>query len=158
MNAILRNTVCGIVVTLGLASTLRAENPIDRWFSPNSLLHSRSLYGLGRLPLPPYFALHPPVYYGIRYTRPYGASPFASAPQLQSPQGYAAVPWPTEIPGTPPSRQTHPHTPPAKTARTTDRSRVIINPYYQPAEKSAAESPNPVTRPAAVQPRAQLDS
>ncbi len=43
-------------------------------------------------PAPPYFALHPPVYYGQRYTRPYGVSPFASGPMLQSNPGYAPRP------------------------------------------------------------------
>jgi hypothetical protein len=41
------------------------------------------------VPAPPYFALHPPVYYGARYTRPYGDSPFASPSQLQPAAGYA---------------------------------------------------------------------
>ncbi len=43
-------------------------------------------------PSPPYFALHPPVYYGERYTRPYGASPFAAWPQLQANAAYAPQP------------------------------------------------------------------
>ncbi len=43
-------------------------------------------------PAPPYFALHPPVYYGERYSRPYGASPFAAWPQLQSNSAYAPQP------------------------------------------------------------------
>ena len=38
---------------------------------------SGSLYGLGRLPVPPYFAIHPPVYYNTITPRPYGDSPFA---------------------------------------------------------------------------------
>lgn len=37
---------------------------------------------------PPYFATNPPVYYGARYTRPYGLSPFAAPPQLTSPAEY----------------------------------------------------------------------
>jgi hypothetical protein len=37
---------------------------------------------------PPYFALNPPVYYGHRYARPYGASPFASPPLLTAPADY----------------------------------------------------------------------
>jgi hypothetical protein len=45
-----------------------------------------------RLPAPPYFAVYPPVYYGQRYRRPYGDSPFASWPTLQSAPGYHAVP------------------------------------------------------------------
>ena len=44
------------------------------------------------VPAPPYFALHPPVYYGKRYTRPYGDSPFASWPQLRSAPGYQPRP------------------------------------------------------------------
>lgn len=41
---------------------------------------------------PPYFALHPPVYYGKRYTRPYGVSPFAAPPQLQTNASYVPAP------------------------------------------------------------------
>jgi hypothetical protein len=41
------------------------------------------------VPAPPYFALHPPVYYGARYTRPYGDSPFAAPSQLQPTASYA---------------------------------------------------------------------
>ena len=40
----------------------------------------------------PYFSLHPPVYYGKRYARPYGASPFAAWPQLQANANYRPVP------------------------------------------------------------------
>jgi hypothetical protein len=39
--------------------------------------------------LPPYFSMHPPVYYGERYYRPYGASPFAAWPQLQANPNYS---------------------------------------------------------------------
>lgn len=37
---------------------------------------------------PPYFSMHPPVYYGERYYRPYGDSPYASWPQLQANSNY----------------------------------------------------------------------
>ena len=40
------------------------------------------------LATPPYFALNPPVYYGSRYSRPYGISPFASPPLIGAPSGY----------------------------------------------------------------------
>jgi len=39
---------------------------------------------------PPYFAVNPPVYYGARYARPYGISPFPALPQVSAPQGYRA--------------------------------------------------------------------
>lgn len=44
-----------------------------------------------RLPAPPYFAVFPPVYYGQRYERPYGESPFASWPLLQPNEDYRPV-------------------------------------------------------------------
>lgn len=37
---------------------------------------------------PPYFALNPPVYYGTRYSRPYGLSPFAAPPMMDAPASY----------------------------------------------------------------------
>ncbi len=37
---------------------------------------------------PPYFALNPPVYYGTRYSRPYGLSPFAAPPAMDAPTSY----------------------------------------------------------------------
>lgn len=39
-------------------------------------------------PRPPYFALNPPVYYGARYARPYGMSPFAALPSVNTPADY----------------------------------------------------------------------
>lgn len=45
-----------------------------------------------RLPTPPYFSIYPPVYYGQRFARPYGESPYASWPLLQPAPGYHAVP------------------------------------------------------------------
>ena len=50
-----------------------------------------------RLPTPPYFAIYPPVYYGKRFERPYGDSPYAAFPQLQSAPNYHPVPKETPI-------------------------------------------------------------
>ena len=72
------------------------------------------------VPAPPYFALHPPVYYGQRYTRPYGDSPFASWPQLQPAPGY------------------HPR--PAAA-----HAQILVNPYV-PCEAPACEVVSPVTK------------
>lgn len=44
----------------------------------NAYGSSGTMYGLGRVPVPPYFSLHPPVYYGYRVARPYGYSPYAA--------------------------------------------------------------------------------
>ncbi len=45
-----------------------------------------------RLPAPPYFSVYPPVYYGQRHERPYGESPYASWPLLQSSSDYSVQP------------------------------------------------------------------
>ncbi|MEM9586378.1 MAG: hypothetical protein AAGA03_03780 [Planctomycetota bacterium] len=39
---------------------------------------------------PPYFATNPPVYYGGRYARPYGVSPFAAPPMVSVSSSYRA--------------------------------------------------------------------
>ena len=52
--------------------------------------YSGSLYGLGRIPVPPYYALHPPVYYSQPSPRPYGHSPYA----WRSPQAEIITPAP----------------------------------------------------------------
>lgn len=44
------------------------------------------------IPTPPYFSINPPVYYGTRYARPYGISPFAAPPTMSAPSGYQAQP------------------------------------------------------------------
>lgn len=44
------------------------------------------------VPTPPYFAVNPPVYYGARHTRPYGVSPFASLPEIQTGSDYRSRP------------------------------------------------------------------
>jgi hypothetical protein len=41
------------------------------------------LYGLGKIPVPPYFSLHPPVYYSVPVPRPYGYSPYALWPGME---------------------------------------------------------------------------
>ncbi len=46
-----------------------------------------SYYGTS-LRTPPYFATNPPVYYGARYARPYGMSPFAAPPMVNAPTSY----------------------------------------------------------------------
>lgn len=44
------------------------------------------------LPTPPYFSIYSPVYYGARFQRPYGDSPYASYPLLGQVPGYTPVP------------------------------------------------------------------
>ena len=45
-----------------------------------------SPYALGRVPEPPYFAIHPPVYYSHPVPRTYGYSPFAYPGSVRTPE------------------------------------------------------------------------
>ncbi len=90
---------------------------------------SGTLYGLGRIPVPPYFALHPPVYYSEQVARPYGLSPFAyrSAP-VESHRIKPTVitnPFVKRTPAVAPRKK------PAPKDTVTARGEVIINPFFE---------------------------
>ena len=93
-------------------------------------VHS-SPYAMGRIPTPPYFALHPPVYYSYPVPRSYGYSPFAYP-------GIIATPEVVEPAQAQAAEVINPHvTRPAKASvdaaaddRTAQASgRMIVNPY-----------------------------
>ncbi len=98
---------------------------------------SGNLYGLGRIPVPPYFSLHPPVYYSEPVARPYGLSPFAHRSA------------PIEVHRTKPTMITNPfvHESPADQPaeakphedQVTSRAEVIINPFVDSGLQVAQE-------------------
>ncbi len=49
-----------------------------------------SPYATGRIPTPPYFALHPPVYYSAPVARSYGYSPFPYPGDVRTPEAAPA--------------------------------------------------------------------
>ncbi|MEM6329178.1 MAG: hypothetical protein AAF790_02900 [Planctomycetota bacterium] len=49
------------------------------------------LYRSGRIPVPPYFALNPPVYYSYPVPRTYGYSPWPYPGDVRTPDPLAAV-------------------------------------------------------------------
>lgn len=60
------------------------------WFGYG--MNGPAAYALGNIPSPPYFALHPPVYYSHRITpRSYGSSPFANPSACGAPIAAAPV-------------------------------------------------------------------
>ena len=81
---------CTAILAFGLACpSAQAQDPYAFQFG-YSLGYQNSF--LNRMPAPPYFAVYPPVYYGKRFERPYGDSPYASFPQLRSAPNYHPVP------------------------------------------------------------------
>jgi hypothetical protein len=53
---------------------------------PGFFGYAGSPYSLGQIPTPPYFAIHPPVYYSQPVPRTYGYSPFAYPGTMQTPE------------------------------------------------------------------------
>ncbi len=86
-----RYTMATLVAAALLASCgdrATAQQPFGFGFQPFGFYQPYGINYRSRTPTPPYFALNPPVYYGARYSRPYGISPFASPPVVAAPQGY----------------------------------------------------------------------
>jgi len=107
---------------------LAASTPAHAWgpgYPPfPGYSYGSSPYSLGRLPMPPYFAIHPPVYYSQPVPRTYGYSPFAYGPCVMTPEVAAPTPAPKTI--------INPHVEP-QSADESDRlagnSKVIENPF-----------------------------
>ena len=72
------------VFVAGLLSLILSQAPAAAFdgysglYNPPLFGVSGSLYGQGYVPPPPYFSLHPPVYYSHNVYRPYGLSPHAA--------------------------------------------------------------------------------
>lgn len=87
-----------LTIGLALAGTMTAgradafHGPGNLGFLPFGFYQPYGVRYGNSVRTPPYFALNPPVYYGSRYARPYGDSPFASPPLLTAPAGYHAHP------------------------------------------------------------------
>lgn len=87
-----------LTIGLALAGTMtggRADafnGPGNLGFMPFGFYQPYGVRYSNSVRTPPYFALNPPVYYGNRYARPYGDSPFASPPLLTAPSSYQVQP------------------------------------------------------------------
>ncbi|MCC9603169.1 hypothetical protein LOC67_21680 [Stieleria sp. JC731] len=75
-------------VVAGNVETASANNPFGYPFAPFGFYQPYGAQYGSSLQTPPYFALNPPVYYGARYARPYGMSPFAAPPMVEAGPGY----------------------------------------------------------------------
>ncbi len=122
------------LLVLACQSSVKADNGLGLAY-----LFGYGGFGGARMqsytPAPPYFALHPPVYYGERYSRPYGASPFAAWPQLQANSAYAPQPHVSRAQVTANPYYSYPTTATishAEVVQAPAAPLVIDNPYYQP--------------------------
>ena len=106
----------------------------------------------GTIPSPPYFAIHPPVYYGPRIRMAYGHSPIARPPLT-----VVAMPRHREMPEAP--RQTeliirNPHVgdDSAESGQGTAATgpQIVENPYYSPNTADDGSGPRIAAHPRAV--------
>jgi hypothetical protein len=137
-----------------VADTASANYPLGYPFFPFGFYQPYGARYSNSIPTPPYFAINPPVYYGSRYARPYGASPFASPPIVRGSTDYGVRPAdqfyrpPTPTPG--PAIMCNPYvtcrkgdTPAAKTLEktaqdaTTPVGQIRFNPFVESNPKLA---------------------
>jgi hypothetical protein len=73
-----------LLLALG-GGMLSSANAADYWYGHYAGWYQypfgNDVYRLGNVPTPPYFAIHPPVYYGKRVGMPYGNSPYTRPPR-----------------------------------------------------------------------------
>ena len=92
------STLLAVAVTVALLSTASSAWAqgigCHYWSYPYSA-DLTPLYSVGAIPAPPYFALHPPVYYSTPVPRAYGYGPWAYPPYVTTPE--VAEPQPQTI-------------------------------------------------------------
>ena len=70
-------------------STVSAQNlgayGCGGFAQPGWMGYVHSPYAMGQIPVPPYFSIHPPVYYSAPVPRSYGYSPYAYPGTMETP-------------------------------------------------------------------------
>ncbi|MCA9166639.1 MAG: hypothetical protein KDB23_03180 [Planctomycetales bacterium] len=84
----------GLLIAAGLAGSMAATSASAQtlgaygcggFAQPGWMGYAHSPYAMGQIPVPPYFALHPPVYYSAPVPRSYGYSPYAYPGTMETP-------------------------------------------------------------------------
>ena len=135
-----RWAICSVAVVAVLVGPAAAFEPYGGrhylpWCNPYPADFSR-LYETRNIPTPPYFSLHPPVYYSRPVARTYGYSPYAYPPQTKTPEPAVPAPTPKVIQNhfVPPLKDATKETPKDRIAVTPVR---IINPFVTDGEAVA---------------------
>jgi hypothetical protein len=123
-------TFVGMAAALAGAGSAHAGYPYA-WpneLGPTAYGVTGTMYGLGLVPVPPYFALHPPVYYSCPVPRSYGYSPYAYPPCVQTPEvDFLNFPNGDAPNGEAPNTEELPPTTPA--SKVAARGQWIANPF-----------------------------
>ncbi len=148
-------TASVVLLTAGLAlattGAARADWPYTHpnYLGPTAFGVTGTMYGLGLVPTPPYYALHPPVYYSCPVPRSYGYSPFAYPGCVQTPEvDFLSFPE-GAAPASPAKEE---ELPPVNPASKVARGRWIDNPFLANPEAGMIANPhlNPGASPALI--------
>jgi hypothetical protein len=135
---IVSGTIFGTMHSEGYSQRLAGQNQSFGTFGlggfqGTSITTVFDLYRIGLIPVPPYFALHPPVYYSYPVPRPYGYSPFAYSGNVRTPAIIGEVLQPEVI--------RNPHVPSSQNGNTDHQDQltsfhqrqplVVLNPYFE---------------------------
>ena len=96
-----------------------------------------SPYASSRIPTPPYFAIHPPVYYSVPVPRTYGYSPYAYPGTMQTPQVELAK---AEMIHNPYATKKASGKKENSLDKTASKSRMITNPFVTAKSETALAS------------------
>ena len=134
-NAICLSVVAAAILLVSSAQTVEAQDYIYQNYVGGgyggfgNFGTFGSPYALDRIPTPPYFAVHPPVYYSQPVPRTYGYSPFAYPGITRTPD-VETVPTAKII--------ENPHVTPAQATQKLDANLTtqleIVNPYFVPRQ------------------------
>ena len=132
-----------LIIGLGWSDSAKADHPLGDFghYPLNGMTNGMHMgsqvilgwghplempYAMKRIPTPPYFALHPPVYYSYPVPRTYGWSPFAYPGTFKTPSVALSDPREMINPHVKPDEQV-----PEKNSstRTVSAPKLIINPY-----------------------------
>ncbi|MCA9213802.1 MAG: hypothetical protein KDB27_12095 [Planctomycetales bacterium] len=116
------------------AQSASAQNPYCSGGFPWNNCFS-SPYASSRIPTPPYFAIHPPVYYSVPVPRTYGYSPYAYPGTMQTPEIEVAKAAMIENP-----YATKKASEQKLNDKTASKSRMIVNPFVTSGSSTALAS------------------
>jgi hypothetical protein len=132
--ALLAAVAAGFALAAGNAS---AQEVGVRYYMSDMGLNSgwERPYSSGRIPTPPYFAIHPPVYYSYPVPRTYGYTPYAYPSYVMTPEIKAPQPAMFENPHVKPEAAPAAKT---KSASHAKAPQVIENPHVKQAAVRSA--------------------
>jgi len=144
-----RSTIFTTTAAVILVATIAADLPAQVFGGgfANRYTSLFDLYRTGKIPIPPYFSLHPPVYYNGIVHQQYGCTPFAYPHNWWQQYGYGGAPSGPPCRGMGPGTGGYvdpanhvienPHVT-AEPAVAAAKPGIILNPYVQ-AERISAK-------------------